>query len=144
LVKYVALNHIDIGFQSVAQQGFMVGLKRACEGMKVAGKTEGMDGSQAPALWQGTREDQEKVLAYCEQDVRATLNLYNAIVERGALEWTSKKGYLNVWYPTFEQNKDGTDRRMLTVAECLELPMPDTSWMNAPRLREAYVGWLGA
>ena len=142
LVKYVALRHIDIGLCSVAEQGYMVGLKRACEGMGVVGKMEGMDGSKAPVLWQGSREDQDKVLAYCEQDVQATLNLYNAIVERGYMKWVSKAGKLNVWHPTFEQDEDGTNRRMLTVAECLELPEPNTSWMSEPRLRSSYVEWM--
>jgi hypothetical protein len=31
----------------------------------------------------------------------------------------------------------------LTVREALELPLPNTSWMDEPWPRERFTGWLG-
>ena len=34
-------------------------------------------------------------------------------------------------------------RGWLTVGEALELPLPDTSWMDEPWPREKFTGWMG-
>ena len=31
----------------------------------------------------------------------------------------------------------------LMVSEALELPLPDTSWMDSPWPREKFTGWMG-
>jgi hypothetical protein len=49
--------------------------------------------------------------------------------------WPTKKGTIGKWTPTFKEG------RMLTVRECLELPLPDVSWMDEPWPREKFYGW---
>jgi hypothetical protein len=36
----------------------------------------------------------------------------------------------------------GTDTRLLTVQQCLQLAEPDTSWMTKPWPRSKFAGWL--
>lgn len=135
LVKDFALDQIDMAFQMLCEKGFMCGLDAAAKGMGLAGKTEGMSGAKAPILWKEGRKAQEKVLEYVVQDARTTAEVYEAVVWEGHLRWITKRGGLSVWTPTF---KDG---RMLTCRECLELPLPDTSWMDNPWPREKFAGW---
>jgi hypothetical protein len=33
--------------------------------------------------------------------------------------------------------------KLLSVEQCLALPEPDTSWMDAPIPRAKFAGWLG-
>jgi uncharacterized protein YprB with RNaseH-like and TPR domain len=134
-------HHIDPGFQMFCEKGFLCGLQVACKGMGLQGKTEGMHGAAAPVMWAESREAQDKVLEYVAQDVRATLELYEAILDRGVLYWVTKSGSLGTWVPQFRENPDGSPR-MLTVEECLELPEPDVSWMKEPWPRSKFAGWL--
>jgi hypothetical protein len=103
--------------------------------MGLPGKLEGVTGAQAPAMWKQGVWEQEKVLAYVRQDVFTTMRVYQEILKTGKLCWVTKKGTVSKWAPTL---KDG---RMLTVNECLELPLPDTSWMDAAWPREKFYGW---
>lgn len=130
-IKALALNHIDIGFHMLCVKGYMVGLQTAADGMCVPGKTEGMHGDLAPVMWKQGREAQDKVLEYVLQDVIATANVYEALVERGRLDWTSRSGRPNSWY--FDE--------LLTVNRALEIEEPDTSWMSKPWTREKFYGW---
>lgn len=127
----LAMNHVDIAFHMLCDKGFMIGLEAAAEGLGVAGKTEGMHGSLAPVMWANNRHDQDSVLEYVAQDVRATANVYKAICEKGFLPWISRAGRQNYW-----RVKD-----LLTVKQALALPQPDTSWMTKPRKREDCLGW---
>lgn len=129
----LALAHVDILFHFFVGKGFVIKLKKACEGMRVLSKTEGMDGALAPELWAKSRADQEAVLRYCAQDVKATAALYEAIQERGRLDWIAKSGNLATW------NVPGG---LVTVSEALKLPLPDTSWMTGePWTRERFYEW---
>lgn len=127
----LALDHVDIFFAMLCEKGYGIGLNTAAKGMGLAGKTKGMHGALAPAMW--AQGEQNKVLEYVKQDVITTTEVYEAIVEMGHLVWTSKKGRLNTWSP-----KSG---RLLTVSEALELPEPNTSWMDRPFTREKFCGW---
>jgi hypothetical protein len=131
----VALGHVDMGFQMLCEKGFMCGLEAAALGMGLPGKLEGVTGAQAPAMWKQGVWEQEKVLAYVRQDVFTTMRVYQEILKTGKLCWVTKKGTVSKWTPTL---KDG---RMLTANECLELPLPDTSWMDAAWPREKFYGW---
>jgi len=136
-IRYLAqYDHIDPAFQMLCERGYMVGLNTACKGMKVEQKLEGVEGAQAPAMWRGTREDQDKVLAYVQQDAKITGLLYKAVVEAKALYWRTKRGSISSWAPTMKAE------RMLLVDEAAILPSPDTSWMTNPRPRSKYSGWL--
>ena len=71
------------------------------------------------------------MLSYVAQDAKQTLDLAMAVEAAGELRWTSKSGRPNsVKIPQW-----------LTVQEALELPEPDTGWMDAPWPRSKFTGW---
>jgi hypothetical protein len=136
--RRLALRHIDIGFAMFCQKGFMVGLSAMAKGLGVAGKTEGMSGALAPSMWAESRESQEKVLEYVQQDVRATADIYDALLATRRMYWTTKRGTRSKrpWCPLFSNG------HLLSVNEALELPEPDTSWMESPWHRSKFCGWI--
>ena len=143
LIKGLAANHIDIGFQMLCEKGFMCGLNAAAIGLGLSGKTEGMHGDLAPAMWKESREKQDLVLEYVAQDSRTTGEVYEGILDQGgSLVWITKKGYptRRAWFPTLRGNQYGV--RLLKVAEALALPLPDTSWMDEAWPRSKFSGWL--
>ena len=128
--------HVDPAFQMLCERGYMVGLNTAAQAMNVGHKLEGVKGALAPQMWRGSREGQDLVLKYVEQDAVITHDLYAMIVENGLMNWRTRKGKLSTWSPQMEPS------RLLFVDECLELALPDTSWMDSPRPRSQYAGWL--
>lgn len=135
-LRDLARNHYDPCFQMVCQRGFPVGLDAFAKGFGLQGKTEGMDGEKAAAIWSGSRDDQEAVLAYCEQDAKVTLDVALNIESASAMRWVSKRSGKRLW----EKAESG----LLTVRECLALPDDiDTSWMDDPEMwaREKFSGW---
>jgi len=97
--------------------------------MGLSGKTEGVTGARAPELWAAGEYD--KVLEYVGQDVRCTLDVALAVEKSSALNWTSRAGKTtSVAVP-----------KWLTAKEALQLPEPDTSWMNDPWQRSKFTGW---
>jgi len=159
LCKKVALAHYDLAFQMFCAKGFMIGLDTAAKGMGLSGKLEGMKGEWAPLLWSGTDdwqledqfmdvlgvanagsiEAQEIVLKYVQQDAVTTLEVIEKVMRHRALSWESRSGRRCRWHLPI----GGGIWSMRTVAECLALPEPDTSWMSEPRSRSDYAGWLG-
>lgn len=127
----LALHHVDMMLHFHCQKGFPVGLNAVAKGLGLEGKTEGMDGSKAPQLWAEGRYDE--VLRYVAQDVRATLEVALTVEQRKDLCWIARSGKPNfVAIP-----------RWLTVFEALQLPEPDTSWMDSPIPREQFTEWMG-
>lgn len=133
----MARKHYDLAFQMLCDKGFMVGMQAAAKGMGLAGKNklESVDvdghGELAPVLWAKSRADQDKVLSYVEQDVQTTSEIALEILDKKVLRWTSKAGKPRTW----------DVKKLLTVQEALKLPLPDTSWMSAPRTRESCYAW---
>ena len=126
----LALRSMDTCLLIHCMKGFPVGLDAIARGMGLLGKTEGMSGALAPQMWADGRLDE--VLGYVAQDVRSTLEVALAIKQRKGLTWISKSGRRNsLPIP-----------RLLTVAEALQLPEPDTSWMSEPMPRTKFVGWM--
>ena len=171
LCKALALSHIDLAFQMLCEKGFMCGLSAAAMGLGVGDKTEGMSGALAPEMWQETIEDQECVLQYVEQDARLTAQVARVLtIADDGLYWITKAGQpaRYPWWPSFwlyderriiqpnvpdrktmPTNREyigvlerNVPRRLLTVEECLTLPLPDTGWMKEPMTREAVMSWL--
>lgn len=127
----LALHHVDMMLHFHCLKGFPVGLNAVAKGLGLEGKTEGMDGSKAPQLWAEGRYDE--VLRYVAQDVRATLEVALTVEQRKDLCWIARSGKPNfVAIP-----------RWLTVFEALQLPEPDTSWMDSPIPREQFTEWVG-
>ena len=160
LCKALALAHYDLAFQMFCAEGYMIGLDTAARGMGLSGKLVGMSGKLAPPMWSGvddaelaesieaqtdikpgTLEAQEMVLKYVQQGAVTTLEVIEKANKLGYLGWTSRSGRSNTWLIA-PKAKRIWEWGALTVAECLALPEPDTSWMSDPRSRSDYAGWL--
>jgi hypothetical protein len=61
--------------------------------MGIAGKTEGMNGKLAPALWAEGKRDE--VLRHVAQDVRTALDLATACESCGVFRWVARRRALN-------------------------------------------------
>lgn len=129
ICRELALNHIDMMFHVFAIRGHYLGLDKAAKGLGLSGKLEGVNGAMAPDLWRAG--EYQTVLDYIAQDVRTTLDVAQKAIELGRVQWMSSKGRLNQ-FPL---------KRWLTVNESLRLPLPDTSWMDAPAKREDMLAW---
>jgi len=160
LARDLALGHVDIMFAFHCAFGFPVGLARIAQAMGL-GEKEGLSGQYAPCMWTGTGPDetrehlvaeghapgtraaQETVLRYVAGDVALTLAVYHAILAAGGkMAWTTRGG--GVAKRTLPLIDAGDERlpRFPTVAECLEMPEPDVSWMSDPWPRAKFAGWL--
>jgi hypothetical protein len=127
----MAMNHVDMMFHIFCMLGHTLGLDKAARGMKLPGKPPGMSGALAPRYW--AEGKWAIVLDYVAQDARTTLSLAQAVEAKGELRWTSDRGtHQNVQLPN----------GWLSVREALELPEPDTSWMQRPMRRSKFTGWL--
>lgn len=128
----IARNHIDMMFHILCAKGYPVGLEAAAKAIGKQ-KPEGVDGSLVPTLWQQGQFD--TVLEYVAHDCQLTLDVAVEAERRGEFRWITKKGKMaslllpNGW---------------LTVEQAMNLPLPDTSWMDAPLTRERFAGWLSA
>lgn len=127
----LALEHIDMMFHVFCIKGFPVGLDYAAQGSGVKGKLAGMSGIKAPQLWQ--RGEYQMVLDYVAQDVRTTLQLASLCEQRKALRWLTRKG---------TRSDCPLPSGWLAVAQAMDLPKPDTSWMDKPMSRSHFTGWL--
>src|SRR5258706_3075981 len=125
----IALNHYDMMFLVVAHKGFFLGLDKALVGANIQGKLHDvvlndnstfsqMEGSKAPMLWKN--KEFSAVREYLRVDVESPLKLAYYIEKEKQIKWTSNAGKINRCF---------TD--MLTVKECLKLPLPDTSWQKS-------------
>ena len=75
-----------------------------------------------------------KSLPYVAQDARTTLEVAQACEGCGELRWIARSGKVR---------RMALGEGWLTVREALELPLPDTSWMDEPWPREKFTGWMG-
>ncbi|MEJ2711543.1 MAG: ribonuclease H-like domain-containing protein [Anaerolineales bacterium] len=126
----LAKNHTDLMFHIFCEKGYPIGLDKAAKGMRLAGKTEGMSGELAPILWQ--QGQYEKVLEYVAQDVRTTLEVAKAGLQKRRITWYSNRGKLQ---------ELGLPRGWLAVDQALRMPLPDNSWMSKPLNREDFLRW---
>lgn len=132
--KELALNHIDMMFHFFCMRGHFLGLDTAARSMGLSGKPEGITGAVIPQMWANSFDDRKKVLGYVANDATLTLNLAQAVIARGNLEWVSKSGRWNScefplgWLP---------------VKQAMRLPEPDTSWMSNPVSRKSLYAWTG-
>jgi len=137
----LARNSIDMMFQVVCVNGYMLSLDRALAGMGLQSKIHAVrmndgreapiSGRDAPRLWQAG--EYRAVMEYCAGDVRQTLALARECERRGRLSWTSRRG---------KPARMNLEKGWLTVRQCLALPEPDTSWMSDPVTRRRFASWL--
>jgi hypothetical protein len=128
----LAMNHVDAMLHVHCIKGYPIGLDAVAKGLGLTGKTEGVSGAKAPHLW--AQGEYETVLQYVEQDVRTTLEVALEVERRRGLTWISKSGRRNA-LPL---------QKWLTVAEALQLPEPNTSWMSDPLPRAKFTSWMDA
>jgi hypothetical protein len=126
----LARAHVDMMFHFFCLQGYPLGLDTAAKGMGLAGKVEGMDGSQAPMLWQTGEFD--KVLGYVTQDVITTLDVAKQVAARGQIRWRTRAGKAN----------RVAIAHWLTVSNALVLPLPDSAWIRKPMTRQRFTAWM--
>lgn len=156
-LRALALDSYDPAFQMLCEKGFMVGLDALAVGLELKErKTEDMSGALAVTMWEsGDLDEQCKVIEYVRQDARVTLGIMQALeskrwtweqydhdlrgtvcyTDRKAIRWQTKKG--RIAHHCLEHG-------LLTVRECLKLPLPNTDWMDDPWPRSKFTGWLNA
>ena len=74
-----------------------------------------------------------KVLDYVAEDVRIARDIARACEKKRRFQWITGRGK-----PSSMPLPNG----WLTVAEAMNLPEPDTSWMSSPIPRHRFTGWL--
>jgi hypothetical protein len=127
-MRIVALDHIDLHLLFMAVKRHRLGLKTAAAAVgshKGGGVIE--DGAEAAANWP---ENWQAALAYCQQDVRATLDIYEHLAQYGGFNWISSKGRVQ----TFKLPAALRDPRTWTVRYLLtEYVWPKApKWITAP------------
>jgi hypothetical protein len=130
--EMVARDHIDMMFQIFCTKGYPCGLDKAARGQGLPGKLDGMDGAQAPVLW-SQPETRRQVLDYLVNDVELTLELAKHCERQGYIQWLSSG---------LKLQRVHLIGGWLTVAQCLEMPEPDTSWMSEPWPRSKFTSWM--
>jgi len=132
--KELALNHIDMMFYFFCVKGFPVGLDAVARGLGLGGKLHGLSGAFAPILWASPNlKDRLRVLRYVHQDAVTTLEVYEKATELGRIDWITKKGGTSSCW---------ISHGWKTVKECLEMPLPDTSWMDESIERKSFYSWI--
>lgn len=137
----LAWSSIDMMFQVVCVNGYMLALDKALAGMGLQSKIHAVkmndgreapiSGREAPRLWQAG--EYRAVMEYCGGDVRQTLALARECGNRRLLTWTSQRG---------KPARMSLPNGWLTVQQCLMVPEPDTSWMRDPVTRKRFTSWL--
>jgi hypothetical protein len=129
--RQLALKHVDMMFHIFCMLGYPISLDTAAHGMRLPGKTKGIDGALAPRYWaEGRRRE---ILEYVGQDARTTRDVCHAVEAAGCLNWVSGRGRSQSFLIP-----DG----WLTVEQAMRLPVADNSWMDRPMDREKFTGWL--
>lgn len=129
--RRLARAHVDMMFHAFCELGYPISLDRAALGMRLQGKSKGVEAYLAPQLWADGKT--AEVLAYVGQDVRATLELALTCEKKRVLRWIAKSGKSQ----TLDLNTG-----WLSAQEAVKLPKPDVSWMRSPIPRSRFTGWL--
>ena len=139
---HMAMRHIDLCFLVLSKKGHYLGLDAMAMGASVKGKLHDvrlndgtimtdMDGAKAPEMW--AAGERSAVLEYLKDDVRSTLETAEVIERDKMIRWTSRAGrYNNFWVQV----------PLSTVEQCMEIAMPDNSWMTSPPTREGVLAWM--
>lgn len=137
----LAMRHVDAMLFVTFSKGFLLSLEKAATGAGLKGKLKSvtlknggtiqeMSGGLAPSLW--AKGEYDAVTEYLKQDVLILHSLIKKIEESKAIQWTSQSG----------KPMSVPVKKITSVAECFELPLPDTSWMNDPPTRESFIEWM--
>ncbi len=100
--RALAWHHVDLMFHIFCHTGYPVGMATTAAAMGLPGKTAGINGAEACRLWRAG--ERLKILEYCGQDTKVTLDLALTCEQQQAVHWTSRAGNLNTlalpggWY----------------------------------------------
>jgi len=128
--KRLATAHVDMMFHVFCERGFGVGLNAAARALGLS-KPEGVDGSVAPRLWRDG--DHRTVLDYVASDCKLTLEIATASESARKFRWINRKERTSI---------HDLPSGWMTAEQAMQLPLPDTSWMDAPWPRSKFTGWL--
>lgn len=128
--RRLALDHTDMMFHFFCGKGFVIGLNAAAKSIGIS-KPANVDGSVAPQLWK--QGDYQTVLDYVAQDCRLTLDVAITSEKNKKITWVTRKGSTAYF---------AIPNGWLNVKEAMELPLPDTSWMDNAWERSKFSGWL--
>ena len=128
----LARAHYDMMLEILTIMGYPIGLAALAKGLGLGEKHEGISGASAPELWAQSQESRYKVLEYVVQDAKLTLDVFQAVEERGELVWITKKGKKKVepWHGWH------------TVAECLASEQKMVDWIKNPLRRSEMTQWI--
>ena len=138
----LALAHVDLMVIVTFQRGYFLGLQKALKGAGIAGKKQEvvlndgsrlyeMSGKLAPELW--AKGEYDAVLSYLREDVMPLIKLTQIVAHAKTIRWTSNKGNLT----------SVAVKKLFTVRECFDFPLPDVSWMSTePAHREKLIEWM--
>ena len=128
--RRLALDHVDMMFHVLCQVGFGVSLRSAARAVGIAGKDEGIDGTNAPRLWaEGKRKE---VLQYVAQDAQMTLQVATICEQQDCL----------CWIRAGKRQKMPLRRGWLLVSEAQRLPKPMNAWMHRSWARGKWTSWM--
>lgn len=129
-----ALNSYDPMFQGLCVAGFPVKLESVAMAFGYPGKP--ISGGNAPQLWEDGLHD--VVCEYVQADTLMLQRVVHKAEQFGGLKWLSKKNS-TLFTPFFP-------RELLTVEQCMGLPLPDTSWAKDDGgltvTREQFIAWF--
>jgi hypothetical protein len=137
----LVLNGIDGMFNVVARKGYFLSLDKVLKGANIESKVHSVTlkdgtnfsdekiGAKAPLLWRSG--EYEAVQEYLHGDVVQPLKFIKHWETKKEIRWTSNSGK-----PMLIKTEP------LTVKECLQLPIPDTSWMSDVKPRTEFYSWI--
>lgn len=128
LCASLCLQSYDLCFQAICTLGYPIGLNSIARA--VGSNEKEMEGGDAPSEWHAGNYDD--VIRYVSGDVKRLRDVILYIFKTGALTWYTRAGI----------QRSISMPRLLTVEQCLELPLPDTSWMTDPISREDNIAWM--
>jgi hypothetical protein len=129
LAGKVALASYDPMYQFFTRRGFPVGLAKVGAAMGVD-QAKLMDGADAPKRWQEGRH--REVMDYVLGDSQITNQIVAEIIKQKKISWVTARN----------QVRSEEIPRLLTVAEVLQEPDPDQSWMDTPIPRGKFSAWI--
>ena len=129
LAGKLCMDLYDPMYQVLSIKGYPVGLSAVQKGLGIE-QEKSMSGKDAPEAWKNG--EFQKVTSYVIGDSEITVQIAFAIAKANGINWVTKAG------------KPSSLRfdKFLTVAECLLLPSPNTSWMDKPIDRKQVIAWV--
>lgn len=129
LAARIALKSYDPMFQFFNQAGFPVSLAKVAQAMGIS-QEKCMAGVDAPKEWRAGNF--QKVMDYCLGDCQMTNLIVLAVQKERQMQWVTGRGQIS----------SKPMPRFKTVAEVIQDPEPDQSWMDTPMPKVNFYKWV--